>query len=272
MTKITREKQIVSGGCNPLMYPCVRPRTGPPVRIVIAHSEELMRESLAAVLSSREGLVVSGQAATGREALELVKSLEADVLLASERLLGINSMTLVSQVTRLDNACAVLLLVSYVSEALIQKARDAGVIKLISADTDTATLTEAIERAGVVGQDDWPNPFSRAAISVAPCPATSGMRSLTDRERLVLQLVSEGYFSKEIAAMIDIVPKTVDTHRRHTMQKLGVNSVAELTRFAVREGLVDLGVFPQSPALSPFKRFTRGRIGKLPTRTQKMTY
>lgn len=221
------------------------------MRILLCDDHRMMRDGLRAILE-KENFEVTGEAATGREALVLAAELRPDIVVmdismpdlngidATRKLLakhpGIKVVGLSMNadrryVTAMFAAGAVGYLVkSSASEELIQAIRAvAANLKYVSPAIAGSFVDDFVTHAGAA---QFPSSFP-AARSVASKP-------LSPREREVLQLLAEGKSSKDIAAQLDVAATTVETHRRQIMDKLQLRTIAELTKYAVREGLTTL--------------------------------
>lgn len=220
------------------------------MRILLCDDHRLMREGLRSILE-REGLTVVGEAANGREAIELARRLLPDLVLmdiSMPELNGVDATRHLSEalpaikvialsmnadrryvLTMFAAGAAAYLIKNSASEELIQAVRAvAADMKYVSPAVAGNVLDECLARAGSTP------PAADVAAYVG-----SG-KPLSAREREVLQLLAEGKSSKDIAARLEIAATTVETHRRQIMDKLKLRSVAELTKYAVREGITSL--------------------------------
>jgi two-component system NarL family response regulator len=201
------------------------------VRIAIAEDQRLMRELLAQVLGREADFEVVAQAASGQEAIALVRFAAPDVLVLD---VGLPDMSGVEVARALHKEHAKLAIVTlsmheepYFVQQMIQAGADGYVVKSAA----LAELVQAI-RAVREGRMYLSPAITRHAIGKAAGPAR-----LSEREEQVLALIANGYQSPAIAAKLAISVGTVEAHRRNIMTKLGLHSIAELTKYAVREGL-----------------------------------
>jgi two-component system NarL family response regulator len=201
------------------------------VRIAIAEDQRLIRELLAQVLGREADFEVVAQAAGGREAIALTRSAAPDVLVLD---VGLPDMSGVEVARALRNAQPKLAIVTlsmheepYFVQQMIQAGADGYVVK-------SAALTELVQAIRAVhgGRMFLSPAITRHAVATAAGPAR-----LSERESQVLALIANGYQSAAIAAKLSISAGTVEAHRRNIMTKLGLHSIAELTKYAVREGL-----------------------------------
>jgi two-component system, NarL family, response regulator NreC len=220
------------------------------MKILLCDDHRMMRDGLRAILE-KEGLEVVGEAANGRQALALALALKPDIVVmdismpelngidATQRLveqspgikvIGLSMHSDRRYVVTLFAAGAVgYLLKNSASDELIQAVRAvAADLKYVSPSVAGTFVDEMLAQAG---------PAKRRA-STPPSPDLP--KALSPREREVLQLLAEGKSSKDIAASLDIAPTTVETHRRQIMDKLNLRTIAELTKYAIREGLTSI--------------------------------
>jgi DNA-binding NarL/FixJ family response regulator len=221
------------------------------MNVVICDDHRMMRDGLRAILE-KEGIAVVGEAANGREVLAIAEELRPDIVvmdISMPELNGIDATRLLLErrpntkviglsmnadrryVGALFAAGAVgYLLKTSASEELIQAVRAVAVgLKYVSPAV-----------AGGIVEDYLAQRPSTTASEALPAPVPAGSKPLSPREREVLQLLAEGQSTKEIAVHLAIAPTTVETHRRQIMDKLNLRTVAELTKYAVREGITPL--------------------------------
>lgn len=214
------------------------------IRVIIADDHHLLRELLRGLLEKEPDIEVVGDAGDGRETLALVRDLSPDVVVLDISMPELNGIEVMSRLAKSNPEIKVVCLSMhsdrrYVMEML--KAGAAGYVIKSGAAADLLTAIRAVsagrcflspEIAGVLVNDiravDGPN------------MASSPVASLGSREREILQLIAEGKRTADIAKRLFISVATVDTHRRNIMRKLGAHTVAELTKVAIREGLVSL--------------------------------
>lgn len=206
-----------------------------PIGVVIADDHELFRAGLRGILERQPRLRVLGEAADGAELLKLVADVRPHVALVDVTMPKINGIEAVRQIiaTHGPDATRVLMLTMHAEHQFVTAALEAGASGYVLKNTGPAELLTAICRVRA-GQQY----LSGGASGSSATPRTAQpFGGLTPRERQVLQHVAEGLSNKQIADAMDISVKTVDTHRQQIMARLGIRSVAELTRYAVRAGL-----------------------------------
>jgi DNA-binding NarL/FixJ family response regulator len=209
--------------------------------IVLADDHKIVREGIRKLLESRDDFTVVGEASDGEEAVQLVTEKKPDVALMDiwmPRLSGIDATRRIGK-RGLDTK--VLVLSMHASRTYVEEVLRAGAAGYIVKNAAAQDLLDAIDavRNGV----SYLSPVITQQVVEAiasPAEATpSGVAALTDREREVLQLIAEGLSSKEIAGMLGVSLKTVDSHRSNLMEKLDIHKVSGLVRFAIRTGLVE---------------------------------
>jgi len=213
------------------------------IRVVLADDHRIMREGLRALLEKELDMEVVGAADTGRSAVELAGTLQPDVVVMDMTMPDLNGIEATRQVVAVNPAIKVLALSMHSDKRFVAGALGAGASGYLLKDCALAELVRAIRI--VVGGQTYLSP-SIASMVVQSYTRrlqdtdSSLLSTLTPREREVLQLIAEGRSVKEIAHTLHLSVKTVETHRQQTMNKLGIRTVAELTKFAVREGLTSL--------------------------------
>jgi DNA-binding NarL/FixJ family response regulator len=224
------------------------------MRLVLCDDHRMMRDGLRVILENA-GLEVVGEAADGREAVQLAEKLLPDIVvmdIVMPELNGVDatraiharcpdvkviglSMTAEPRYveTLLAAGAAGYLLKSSAADELLEAVQAVASGQPYMSPRVTAMLTPAAaESAQNVAQP--------GAASSAPPPSSRLRRALSAREREVLQLLAEGYSSKEIAARLQVATTTVESHRRQITDKLKLRTIAELTKYAIREGLTPL--------------------------------
>jgi DNA-binding NarL/FixJ family response regulator len=213
-----------------------------PVRILLGDDHTVVRQGLCKILEEQPAWHVVAQASDGREAVQQTLALQPDVAVLDIAMPLLNGIEATRQIVRRASNVHVLILSMHAEEAYITQSVQAGARGYLlkdSADTDLVRGVAAVAAgksffspaAAKVMLDDYVRHLSERGI-------VDRLESLSEREREVLQLIAEGHSSKEIAELLSISPATVDTHRTHILQKLGVHNTAELVLFAVRRGVI----------------------------------
>ena len=184
---------------------------------------------------------VVGEANNGRVALDLTRELSPDVIIMDVAMPGLNGVDATRQIIRDFPGTKVLVLSMHPGRRVITQMLQAGASGYLVKTSVLEDLVRAV-RAVVAGHAYLAPEITAGVVDLRRSPAATGAKSatLSDREREVLQLVAEGKSTKEIAAALCVTAKTVETHRHSIMEKLELHSIAELTKYAVREGLTPL--------------------------------
>ncbi len=218
------------------------------LRILIADDHEVARRGVRALLESHAGWEVCGEAKDGREALELAAALKPDIVLLDIGMPSLNGLEAARQILSTAPDTAILVLTMHDSDQVIREVLRAGARGFLlksDAGRDLVAAVEALQRQSTffttrVSQMVLDGFLRRenGDIGVPEEPAEDG--PLTTREREVIQLLAEGKTSKEVAVTLNLSVKTAETHRTNLMRKLGLHSVADLTLYAVRNGIVQV--------------------------------
>lgn len=206
------------------------------VRIVIADDHDMIRKGLRMTLEVHEELTVAGEAANGREALAQAEALSPDVVImdiSMPELNGIEATRLICQ--RLPGVKVLIFSMHYSSEhcfrALSSGAR--GYILKESAGEEIVTAVRSVMRGRLYFGAGVENPLKKSGSAALKSP----LERLSQREREIFQLVVEGKSSAEIARMLTLSSKSIDTYRSRLMQKLGINNLPALVHFALQHGI-----------------------------------
>ena len=215
--------------------------TDAPIRVLVAEDHAIVRTGIRHVLESEPGFVVVGEASTGTEALELAASLHPDVAVLDISMPGTPGLRVAAELRRRTPETQVLMLSMHDNTEYVLESLRAGAHGYLLKNTAATELRDAI-RAVRRGESFFSPPIAGRLSAVfrgdAAAVASDALAQLTVRERQVLTGVAQGHTSREIAAQLGISPRTVESHRENLMKKLGVRTVAGLTRLALEAGLV----------------------------------
>jgi DNA-binding NarL/FixJ family response regulator len=210
-----------------------------PLRVLLADDHALVRGGIRALLETIEGVTVIGESGDGHETLELIRSLQPDLVLLDISMPGLNGLEIAERVGRESPAVRIVVLSMHATESYVADALRAGVVGYLRKSAAVAELPAAI--ASVAAGEIYLSPgISRQVIEAlrrggAPPRPLAG---LSPRQREVLQLIAEGLSSKEIGFRLGISSKTVDTHRTQIMDRLDIHTIPGLVRCAMRAGLI----------------------------------
>ncbi len=209
------------------------------VRIVLADDHTLVRAGVRRILEAQPGLVVVGEVSDGQAALEFARANPIDVLVLDLTMPGTDGFEVLRRVKAELPGVKVLVLTMHANAEYVARAVQDGADGYLLKDSAVQDLVAAIE-AVQAGRAYYSPPVQRELSELLRAHAAPPrpLDLLTDREREVLHLVATGLSTKEIASKLDISTRTVETHRANLMRKLNLKSVALLTQFAIREGLV----------------------------------
>jgi DNA-binding NarL/FixJ family response regulator len=217
------------------------------LRILIADDHEVARGGIRSLLESHPGWDVCAEAKDGRDAVELATSTKPDLVLLDIGMPNLNGLEAARQILATNPNVAILILTMHDSDNVIREVLRAGARGFLlksDAGRDLVAAVEALEsqktfftpRVSQMVLDGFLNrEKKRSEIEDVANPSGD---LLTAREREVIQLLAEGRTSKEVAVTLNLSVKTAETHRTNLMRKLGLHSVADLTRYAVRNGIV----------------------------------
>lgn len=212
------------------------------LRILLADDHTLMRQGLRKILEACPDWEVVAEAGNGREAVARAIELKPDVAVLDIAMPQLNGIEAARQISRAAPDVRVLVLSMYSDEAYVLQVLQSGARGYLlkdSADSDLIRAMSAVSQGksffspavAKVMLDDYVRHLSQRGI-------TDRYESLSSREREIFQSIAEGHSNKEIANLLCVSTSTVDTHRLHIMEKLGLHSTAELVLYAVRRGVI----------------------------------
>jgi DNA-binding NarL/FixJ family response regulator len=210
------------------------------IRIVLADDHAIVRHGLSRALQQEDDMEVVGQAEDGRTTVELARKLTPDVVVMDISMPDLNGIEATREIRRQTPHVKVIALSMHSAKRYVTEMFKAGAVGYLLKDCDFDELARAIRTvadgktyvspsiSGVVVED---------MVHGEEKPESNAFSILTQREREVLQLLAEGKTTKQIALRLHISPKTVEAHRLRVMNKLDIDNVAQLTKYAIQEGL-----------------------------------
>ena len=208
------------------------------INILLADDHTIVRQGLKLILSAHSDLHVVGEAANGKEAVELAAKLKPDIVLLDVAMPELNGMEATRKMVEANPRLRVLILSMHKEAVYVRETLRAGARGYILKDAIDTELLNAVR--SVARGDGYISPaVSGALLSDYRKDVTDPVDLLSPREREVLQLIAEGKTNKEIATKLNLSVYTVDSHRGKIMEKLNLHSTGELVRFAMKRGLVD---------------------------------
>lgn len=213
------------------------------IRILLADDHRIMREGLRSVLEKEPDMEVIAEAKDGRMTVKLAEKLSPDVIVMDITMPGLNGMDATREILSMVSDVKVVALSMHSDEQFVAGMLNAGASGYLLKDCAFEELCRAIR--AVVANETYLSPgiasivvkeyrraLSRTEFSLSP--------GLTAREREVVQLVTEGKSSKEIASLLHVSVRTIESHRHQIMDKLDIHTIAELTKYAIRKGITSL--------------------------------
>jgi two-component system, NarL family, response regulator NreC len=207
-----------------------------PLKILLADDHAVVREGLR-VLLEREGFTFSAEAADGREAIQLCEKHKPDIAVLDLAMPLLNGIDAAREIIKANSKIKVILLTMHTEDHLVLESLRAGVTGYVLKTRASSELVQAI-RAVNKGEMYLTQSISRTIVQAFLNKDDVPDRSLSDRERQVLQLVAEGKTTKELATILGISAKTAESHRSNIMDKLDIHDVAGLVRYAIRTGII----------------------------------
>jgi DNA-binding NarL/FixJ family response regulator len=213
------------------------------VRILLVDDHQLLIDGLRAILERRPHFEIVGVAKDGYQAAELSRQLDPDVVIMDISMPKLNGIDASARILRDQPHIKIIILSMHADQHFVQESLRVGVRGYILKESAASEVIEAVHSVGrgelffsksirMQVMEDYIR-----SIREEPCSETS---PLSAREREVLQILAEGNSTKEISSILNVSVKTVESHRKQIMNKLGLHSIAELTKYAIRHGLTSL--------------------------------
>ena len=213
-----------------------------PIRILLADDHTVVRDGLRALLERQPDMTVVAEAADGRDSVRLAEEQSPDVVVMDITMPNMNGIEATRRILAANPRTAVVILSMHQDESYVLRSLKAGAKGYLLKDSLRSDIVDAIRavsqgrsfltrKISRIMQEDYVRQMERRGLE-------DSYDLLTDREREILQLVAEGKANKEVAGLLNIGLTTVETHRTHILQKLGLHSVPELILYAVRKSIV----------------------------------
>lgn len=212
------------------------------IRILLADDHTVVRDGLRALLEKQADMTVVAEAGDGRESVRLAGEHTPDVVVMDIAMPNMNGIEATRRILEQNPACAVVILSMHQDESYVLRSLKAGAKGYLLKDSLRGDVVDAIRtvsrgrsyltrKVSRILQEDYVRQMERRGVE-------DSYDLLTSREREILQLVAEGKANKEVAALLNISLTTVETHRTHILQKLGLHSIPDLILYAVRKGII----------------------------------
>lgn len=213
------------------------------IKIVLVEDHNIVRQGFKLVLQGEKDFQLVGEAMDGMEAMRLVESKKPDVLVLDLMIPRVHGLEVIRQVRDDHKRTRVIVLSMHADQPYVVESLRSGAVGYVLKDCTAADLVKAIRE--VMAGRKYVSPiladFALAASIANPVDGeVDAFNTLTNRERLVLQLAAEGLSSTEIGVKLFISPRTAETHRSNLMRKLSLHSQTDLVRFAIRKMLISV--------------------------------
>ena len=205
----------------------------PPIRIVLAEDHRLIRAGIRALLKEVPRTEVVAETGDGQEALRLIREHRPEVALLDISMPGLNGLDVAARVSKELPDVRIIILSVHTQEEFVSNALSSGVSGYLLKDADPVELGLAIQSV-MAGQIYLSPSVTRHVLRDSP------LEDLTSRQREIVQLLAEGRTAKEIASILGLSAKTVETHRSQIMQRLNIHDLPGLVRYAIRKGIVQV--------------------------------
>ena len=213
-----------------------------PIRILLADDHTVVRDGLRALLEKQPDMTVVAETSDGRDSIRLAEEQSPDVVVMDIGMPSLNGIEATRRILAANPRTAVVMLSMHQDESYVLRSLKAGAKGYLLKDSLRGDVIDAIRavaqgrsfltrKVRLMLQEDYVRQMESRGLE-------DSYDLLTDREREVLHMVAEGKSNKEVAGLLNISPTTVETHRAHILQKLGIHSVPELILYAVRKGIV----------------------------------
>ncbi len=208
-----------------------------PIKVVIVDDHQVVLDGFIARLKMESGIDVVGTASNGLEAIEVVKSLQPDVVLMDVSMPLMNGIDATRLIREELPHIKVLMLTMHDNREYIMKVMQVGAVGYMLKEISAEKMVQAIKTVNQ-GSTYFCESVTQTLFSQEVAPAAQKPNPLSRREEAVLKLVAEGHSNKKIASLLDISCRTVETHRQNIKHKLDLHSIAELAKYALEKGLV----------------------------------
>ncbi len=213
------------------------------LKILLADDHQLLRDGLRSLLEKQHGVQIVAEAENGRKAVELAKETNPGLIIMDLNMPDLNGIEATRRILKESPRIKIIALSMHSDKRYVTRALQAGATGYVLKDNAFDELTKAIQR--VMQNRIYLSPEINQVVVKEYLEKSKQLDQpaysvLTEREREVVQLIAEGKSTKEIAAILKISVKTVETYRQRTMDKLNINNIADLIKFAIREGLSSL--------------------------------
>lgn len=216
------------------------------INLIIVDDHQLVRDGLKSLLSSHPGIVILGEASSGSELLKLLKENQPDILMLDVSLPGMSGLDITRIISTDYPDIKVMIVSMHIAEDFIFTALKAGARGYVHKNASRQELISAIETIHE-GKEYFSTQVSDIILKSYIRKAKSGVRQesegidvLSQREKELLKYVAEGFSNSSIAEKMSISVRTVETHKTNILQKLGLHSIVDLVKYAIRNKIIDI--------------------------------
>jgi two-component system response regulator NreC len=211
------------------------------ITVVLVDDHSMIRSGFRLLLEAARDIEIVAEAGDGDEAVECVREHKPDVVLMDVTMPSMDGIAATRAIKDASPATRVLILTMHADDVYVRQCLKAGACGYAlknAANLDLAHAIRAVAHGGAFFSSDIAALLREGYLTAGEHPVEDNLALLTDRERDVLRFIAEGLSNRDIAKQLDLSVNTVDSHRKHLMEKLGLHNTAEIVRFAVRKGLV----------------------------------
>jgi two-component system response regulator NreC len=213
------------------------------IKLILADDHSLIRVGLQSLIEKETDLQIIGQASDGRQTVSLVQKLKPDIVIMDISMPGLNGIEATRQIKAIDENIKIIALSVHDEALYVRRMLKAGASGYLVKHSDFNELVEAIRavmRDQLYLSPRISNELVRDYLKHLPDDEATAFSILSEREREILQLLAEGKTKQEIAKILFLSVKTVDSHRQNIMNKLSITTLSDLIRYAIREGISEL--------------------------------
>jgi DNA-binding NarL/FixJ family response regulator len=213
-----------------------------PIRVLLADDHGVVRKGLRFLLEGQDDIQIVGEASDGREAVHLAEQLHPNVIVMDIGMPKLNGIEATAKIVKHDPSIGIVILSVHSDETYLARALSAGAKAYLLKDSAEADLVRAVESVAQ-GKSFFSPVIANTLLEdymryLQQRSLEDSYDLLTDREKEVLQMLAEGKSNKEVAQLLNLSLYTVETHRTHLMQKLGLHNTAEIVLYAVRKKII----------------------------------
>jgi two-component system response regulator NreC len=210
------------------------------IRLLVVDDHAVVRTAISRLLDAEEDLEVVGQTGSGHEAVRLCKALNPDVVILDYGLRDLDGLEATRQITALDTGSRVLIFTVHSSEEYAARLLRAGAAGFVVKSATSEDLLAAIRKVAAKGVYVSPQVLERMVARMGQDESEAPESQLSNRELQVLLRLARGATTREVSVDLSLSVSTIETYRARVLEKLGLRNNSDLTRFAIRRGLIDL--------------------------------